>query len=432
MADNQTIIIKKIKKGGHGHHGGAWKVAYADFVTAMMAFFLLLWLLNATEAENLAGLADYFAPTVGLQGEMGIGFMGGKGALSKGVGADRNTNKGIVFGGVPTGPIMKVTEKFELETNEADAEKIMLIVGEGAGESGKEVITKSEAEVEEAVKSYLAEVINESELDDVVKIEDSLEGVEIQIVDNNNPMFEDNTAILTTQMKAALIKMSEVLAQLHNYISITGHTSSVAIKRKKDYSNWELSSDRANAARRVLISAGYQPEKISMVIGKSDNEPLEPKRPNARVNNRISIVLLRNAHSPDHKKSAPAKLFIDPESKFLESFEEEVNSSSDISDEEDNIPVLDENLKNDLEESDSEIIDIDEDSVGENSLSDGILPNKIIENYNEEASKNKVIEIPVNNHLFVDDEDEDYIDDVQEIESKSPFKDGINSINTDR
>src|SRR5215213_9070956 len=112
LSDNRpVIVIKKVKKGGHGgHHGGAWKVAYADFVTAMMAFFLLLWLLTATPVENLKGLADYFSPTVGMQGKLGIGFKGGRAPDTEGVSTGDWASKGLIFGAPPSGPIVKFPE----------------------------------------------------------------------------------------------------------------------------------------------------------------------------------------------------------------------------------------------------------------------------------------------------------------------------------
>jgi chemotaxis protein MotB len=314
MAENQTIIIKKIKKGGHGHHGGAWKVAYADFVTAMMAFFLLMWLLNATEAENLAGLADYFAPTIGVQGEMGIGFRGGKGALSKGIGADKNTNRGIVFGGMPAGPIMKVTEEIEIATEEADSEKIKIIAG-GTADVDESADAASFSEVAEAVENYVSEVVEETDIEQTMSVTVTPEGLEIQISDSQNAsMFEEGTSRFEPRIMKALVMLTDILRHMPNYVAITGHTNSIPVLGRVNYGNWELSADRANATRRFLVSSGLQSEQIARVTGKSDNSPFNPRQPEAAVNNRITIVLLRKSILPSHKKSAPEGVFLDPES----------------------------------------------------------------------------------------------------------------------
>ncbi len=321
MADtnNQTIIIKKVKKRGHGGgHGGAWKVAYADFVTAMMAFFLLMWLLNATEAESLSGLADYFAPTVGISGNMGIGFRGGKAILSKGVGADKNTNKGIVFGGVPTGPIVKVTEVIEQKTEEADAEKINVLVGkpgttEKNGESDTE--QKNFTEMAQALQSYINDTARENGMESAVKVVETPEGLEVQVRDvQGEAMFREGTAELQPKIKEVLTQLAGIVRNLPNYIAITGHTSSVPVHGKPGYSNWELSADRANAARRFLMQSGIQPEQIERIVGRADNEPVDAKHPAAAVNNRLSIVLLRRAMVPEYKKGAPEGVFLDPKS----------------------------------------------------------------------------------------------------------------------
>lgn len=314
MADDSVIIKKVIKKGGGGHHGGAWKVAYADFVTAMMAFFLLLWLLNATEAEQLAGLADYFAPTVGVKDQMGIGFRGGKAALSKGIGADRSTNRGIVFGGVPTGPIVKVTEKFELETEETDAEKFILLVGASSSEPAEEP-DKEDESLSAAADSLQSYINGESDnYEDTVSVKYTVRGLEIRIKDvNKRSMFEGNTAELKKNVKRSLKKLTEVLQRLPNAISISGFTSSHPFvdENRRNYTNWELSVDRANAARRFMIENGLWAEQVVEVVGRSDNDPLNPREPFDSENNRIAILLLKESIIPAHKRAAPEKVIID-------------------------------------------------------------------------------------------------------------------------
>jgi chemotaxis protein MotB len=335
---NQTIIIKKIKKGGHGHHGGAWKVAYADFVTAMMAFFLLLWLLNATEAENLAGLADYFAPTVGVKGEMGIGFRGGKSALSDGIGADKNTNKGIVFGGIPSGPITKVTEEIKEATNETDVEEMKILIDQSKKNEGTENSNDAKMEQDDGTFKDVAKAMEEVVQDLIknkrwqegsVEIKRTPDGLEVIIKDlNNDSMFEENSAELKDKMKDALTELSKILRNIPNNIALTGHTSSVPVLGLgANYGNWELSADRANSTRRFLEKNGVQKEQFAKVIGKADNSPIDRRKPEAALNNRISILLMKDAEIPNHKLSTPDSLYIDTNSKDTQKFIEDTDKT---------------------------------------------------------------------------------------------------------
>src|SRR4051812_34599760 len=159
---SKIIIVKKIKKGGHGHHGGAWKVAYADFVTAMMSFFLLLWLLTATPVENLKGLADYFSPTMGMQGKLGIGFSGGRSPDSEGQSQGNWASMGLIFGSPPSGPIIKFPDKDNL--TEQDNQNI---------EFGK----MKEDVANNLTKNKL------SEFQDNILIEQTPDGLKINIMD---------------------------------------------------------------------------------------------------------------------------------------------------------------------------------------------------------------------------------------------------------
>lgn len=326
MANDQSIVIKKIKKGGHGHHGGAWKVAYADFVTAMMAFFLLMWLLNATEAENLAGLADYFAPTVGVKDEMGIGFRGGKNILSDGIGADKNTNKGVVFGGVPTGPITKVAEEIKQQTDNVEQEQVKILIDKTATEGNDKEKGKVEVndgdlkDVARAVENYVANMTNSQKWQEgSVEMMRTPEGLSIVIKDlDGQSMFKDNLPEMKDKLRDALVELAKILRNVPNEIEITGHTNSTQLDNgDPNYGKWELSSDRANLARRFLEKNGVQKEQISRVVGKSDNMPINKARPEAPENNRLAILLLNQSDIPDHKKSTPENLFIDTKSDKL-------------------------------------------------------------------------------------------------------------------
>ncbi len=338
--NNQTIIIKRIKKVSGGAHGGAWKVAYADFVTAMMAFFLLLWLLNATEAENLAGLADYFAPTVGVKDEMGIGFRGGKGALSDGIGADKNTNKGIVFGGVPTGPITKVTTEILETTNQQEQEQIQVLINETdtqkkgtedqqedkAVSDNPQLSTETAEELkasekiqktEQALEAAIDEMVKDKRIDEgTVEIKRTPEGLIIEIKDiSGNAMFEKDSPVMKVKLKESLTQLAKILKNVPNNYAIIGHTSSAQVVSKKaGYTKWELSSDRANTTRLFLEKNGVQPEQFSRVEGRADNVPYDAKKPEANINNRISIIILTKSDTPEHKKSAPNSILLDTKS----------------------------------------------------------------------------------------------------------------------
>ncbi|MDX1950209.1 MAG: flagellar motor protein MotB [Rickettsiales bacterium] len=345
MAKNNGNIIKKVYKiEGGGHHGGAWKVAYADFVTAMMAFFLLMWLLNATEAENLAGLADYFAPTVGVKDEMGIGFRGGKSALSDGIGADKNTNKGVVFGGVPSGPITKVTKKLEENTDEVDSEQIQIIVnqvstdkkGQGSESSPPSTMTNednqkssSDEEFDEhqkAINATIQDMIQNRRIENgAVEIKRTPEGLLIEIKDiNGNSMFKDNSAEMRDNLKIALTELSKIIKNVPNNIAFVGHTSSQPLSGvDANYTKWELSSDRANATRNYLEKNGLQPEQVSRVEGRADNIPFDRRRPESQINNRMDIILLKKSDTPGHKKSVPDSIFMDLQKNIFNKTEEE-------------------------------------------------------------------------------------------------------------
>jgi chemotaxis protein MotB len=369
--NNQTIIIKRIKKVSGGHHGGAWKVAYADFVTAMMAFFILLWLLNATEAEKLVGLADYFAPTVGVKDEMGIGFRGGKAALSEGIGADKNTNKGMVFGGVPSGPITKVTETIEERTDQQKQEQIQVLINEtntekkGAQENENATEQSSpstpssaedeakQAETQQALQNFVEDLVRDKRVDEgTVEIKRTPEGLLIEIKDvTGNSMFEKDSSQMRSKLKEALVQLSKILRNLPNNFAIIGHTSSAPIQSKKQgYTSWELSADRANETRSFLEKNEVQKEQISRIEGRADNVPFDARKPESSVNNRINIIILNKSDTPGHKKSSPDSLYINTKGVKSQEFIDETDKET--KEEKEKKPIQNnEQMKQILEES---------------------------------------------------------------------------------
>jgi chemotaxis protein MotB len=287
------IIIKKVKKGGHGgHHGGAWKVAYADFVTAMMAFFLLLWLLNATTEEQKQGISNYFAPEAVSYSQSGAGGMlGGRTPTKKGANKSPSSPTGIVV------PLPREKKEFEKdgEGKSPDAKK-----GEGktpdaakGGGPAKEedkALKKAAAELRQAIeKTPELKGLTENLL-----IETTPKGLRIQLVDRNNiAMFPLGSANMLAHTRKLLKKVGELAAKMDNKIAIEGHTDATPYKDASGYTNWELSADRANSTRRMLQSFGVAGARVVEVIGKASRDPLIKENPRDPRNRRISITLLR-------------------------------------------------------------------------------------------------------------------------------------------
>jgi chemotaxis protein MotB len=287
---DQPILIKKVKKvSGGGHHGGAWKVAYADFVTAMMAFFLLMWLINTTSPEQKRGIADYFAPASvsqttsgsgGILGGTALGADGDKAAGSSSVIQDlapdsRNPNDG------------KNKDASKANAEQASTEALR-----------KELEKREEAAFASAAQSLrqaLQDMPELAELSKNILIDQTPEGLRIQLVDQEGrSMFEQGSTKPNPRATLLLRAVSKVINQLPNRISIYGHTSANAGGGKSE-GDWTLSAGRAEASRKVLQSAGVDPDRIYQVSGKASSEPLYPDDPALPGNRRIAIVLLREA-----------------------------------------------------------------------------------------------------------------------------------------
>lgn len=300
------IIIKRVKKVDGGHHGGAWKVAYADFVTAMMAFFLLLWLLNVTTDEQKAMISSYFAPA-----DPRI--------------AESMSGAGGVMGGTTVSPDGAMTN--DQQPPVAQQNEPAQGVGREDGEDGEDGKSKSAEEISEErlaaelekldqkafeqTQEKLAQAIESvpelKELSQNLLVDMTPEGLRIQIVDQEGkPMFELGSAKPLPQAERLLRLIGNVVREMPNKISIRGHTDSSRYGSNATYTNWELSSDRANASRRVMIKGditGSLPiERIENVQGKADREPLDPTNPEAAKNRRISIILLKQSLVPGVKK----------------------------------------------------------------------------------------------------------------------------------
>jgi chemotaxis protein MotB len=316
---NGTIIIKKIKKGGHAaHHGGAWKVAYADFVTAMMAFFLLLWLLNVTTDVQKRGIADYFEPTLSMKSETSGsgGILGGQslgqpGALTQNLSApsitvpiptDRqledgdegdeagDSHKAKHPGDPQKGEKANDPDKTDSGTAAAKLDKATAAM---AAAAAAEKENRQFAAAEFALRQAIQDVPDLKDLAENLMVDRTPEGLRIQLVDQEKvSMFALGSSDMAESAKKLMELVAQAVQKLPNKISITGHTDATPFAKAGNYGNWELSSDRANASRRALIAAGLPPERVNRVIGTADRDPLIVDQPSSPRNRRISIVLL--------------------------------------------------------------------------------------------------------------------------------------------
>lgn len=271
----QPIIIKKVKKGGHAVHGGAWKIAYADFVTAMMAFFLLMWLLGSTSEGDKKGLSDYF--TAPLK----VSMMGGSGAgasnsILTGGGNDLTKNSGQARRGEGNDPIQKkmFSEAVKAEAAKQDAKKL--------------------AALSAKISAVIASNVKLAEFSSQIRLDTTPDGLQIQIVDDQKrPMFDSGSAVVKPYMRDILREIGAALNGVENKISLDGHTDrSPYSNAERGYSNWELSADRANASRRELVSSGMPDDKLARVVGLASSVLLEPLNPLSPANRRISIIVM--------------------------------------------------------------------------------------------------------------------------------------------
>ncbi|BAI71917.1 chemotaxis protein [Azospirillum sp. B510] len=352
--NEQPIIIKK-KKGGHGgHHGGAWKVAYADFVTAMMAFFLLLWLLNVTTSDQRKGIADYFSPVSVSREQSGSGGMlGGKTITVPGAqvspsspmsadvpvsgppgyssqqsddaddpteatsGPGQGTGPGKPAKAAPDADIadQKPNEtRAEFQKRMEEMAKQLGIPGQKPGEKlsdfgerVKEAMNSLQGAAKEArqfqqaateIRQAIQSVPELEPLAQNLMIDQTPEGLRIQIVDQDRvSMFPAGSGQMYPQTRQLVQQVAKALTKLPNKLSISGHTDSSPFPAGSGRDNWDLSTERANATRRALLAGGINPSRIQNVVGKADTDPLVADQPNSPRNRRITMVLLREAQA---------------------------------------------------------------------------------------------------------------------------------------
>ena len=272
----QPIIVKRIKKGGHGHHGGAWKIAYADFVTAMMAFFLLMWLLGSTTEGDKKGIADYFnAP-------LKVAMFGGSGSgdsssIIKGGGADLTRSSG------------------QIKQGDVEAKKRTYNLQALKNEQRRAEMARLQA-IKEKVEDVLASNPKLAAMRSQIRLDMTADGLRIQIVDElNRAMFDSGSAIVQPYMRELLREIGSVLAEVPNRLTLEGHTDAQPFAAgDRGYSNWELSSDRANASRRELVAGGLPDDRVLRVQGLASSQLFDTGDPASPANRRISIIVMNH------------------------------------------------------------------------------------------------------------------------------------------
>jgi chemotaxis protein MotB len=291
----QPIIIKRVKKGGHAAHGGAWKIAYADFVTAMMAFFLLMWLLGSTTEGDKKGISDYFSSPLKIAMPGGSGS-GDASHVIKGGGQDLSRQAGQVKQGDVEAKRRTVNLR-ALKEEQRRAERTRL------------------QELKEKVEDVLKANPRLAAMGGQIKLDMTKEGLRIQIVDEGKrPMFDSGSAVVKPYMRELLQELGSVLSEVPNRLTVEGHTDSQPFPGgERGYSNWELFADRANASRRELITGGLPEARTLRVQGLASSNLFDSKDPLSPSNRRISIIVMNR----------------DAEDAVLKKFSEDDDSSQD-------------------------------------------------------------------------------------------------------
>ncbi|KGU85643.1 flagellar motor protein MotB [Pseudomonas mediterranea] len=270
MENNQPIIIKRVKRIAAGHHGGAWKIAFAYFATAMMAFFLVLWLLSTATPEQKIAIAGYFKDPVGFS-ESGTPYiidLGGSPTL-----APENTLNPEVKSQPQPDKVTVDSEQVEGMAEQVERERLELLLQE--------------------LQNKVDENPQLQKFKDQILFEITPNGLRIQITDaENRPMFDSGSARLKPYFEDILLAMADTIKAVPNKISISGHTDAKPYIGKGDFGNWELSANRANAARRALVAGSYPDEQVARVVGYASSALFDRKDPFNPVNRRIDIVVL--------------------------------------------------------------------------------------------------------------------------------------------
>ena len=276
MSDDtqQPIVVKKIKKTAAGSHGGAWKIAYADFVTAMMAFFMLMWLLGSTTQADLQGIADYF------QNPLKVSMAGGSGSgdsssIIQGGGKDLTASVGQVKAGDVEAPRKTINlQKLKAEYERMERQRL----------EGLKADLENMIDANPTLKQFKNQLL----------LDLTSEGLRIQIVDEKNrPMFDSASSEVKPYTRVILREIGKVLNKVENHVSLSGHTDAQPFAGgNRDFSNWELSTNRSNSSRRELIAGGMIDSKVMRVVGLASTVLYDKQDAYNPINRRISIVIM--------------------------------------------------------------------------------------------------------------------------------------------
>lgn len=290
MENNQPIIVKRIKRYGAGHHGGAWKIAFADFATAMMAFFLVLWLLSTATPEQKIAIAGYFKDPIGFS-ESGTPYvidLGGSPQLAP----EKTINPEEKSEPTPDTSLQLDKDKVETMAEQVEQERLQLLLQE--------------------LQNKVEENPQLQKFKDQILFEITQDGLRIQIMDaENRPMFDLGSARLKPYFEDILLAMADTIKAVPNKISVSGHTDAKPYAGTGDFGNWELSANRANAARRALIAGGYPDDQVARVVGYASSSLFDREHPQNPVNRRIDIIVLtkkaqRDIEGEQSQPDAPA------------------------------------------------------------------------------------------------------------------------------
>lgn len=271
MENNQPIIVKRVKRFGGGHHGGAWKIAFADFATAMMAFFLVLWLLSTATPEQKIAIAGYFKDPIGFS-ESGTPYvidLGGSPELAP----EKTINPEEKSEPTPDTSIELNKDQVETMAEQVERERLELLLQE--------------------LQNKVEENPQLQKFKDQILFEITQDGLRIQIMDaENRPMFDIGSARLQPYFEDILLAMADTIKTVPNKISVSGHTDAKPYAGAGEFGNWELSANRANAARRALVAGGYPDGQVARVVGYASSSLFDRKNPFNPVNRRIDIIVL--------------------------------------------------------------------------------------------------------------------------------------------
>ena len=271
MENNQPIIVKRVKRYGDGHHGGSWKIAFADFATAMMAFFLVLWLLSTATPEQKIAIAGYFKDPIGFS-ESGTPYvidLGGSPQLAP----EKTINPEEKAEPTPDTSIQMDKDRIENMAEQVEQERLNLLLQE--------------------LQNKVEENPQLQKFKDQILFEITQDGLRIQIMDaENRPMFDLGSARLKPYFEDILLAMADTIKAVPNKISVSGHTDAKPYAGSGDYGNWELSANRANAARRALVAGGYPDAQVARVVGYASSSLFDRENPLNPVNRRIDIIVL--------------------------------------------------------------------------------------------------------------------------------------------